>query len=157
MPTGLPLIVEDEAELAASLARVLLRVGLPKDVARTCAEAAAYVREVGYDLVVLDRRLPDGDGLDLIARLRAGRPGLPILVLTALDDVAQRIARLDAGSDDYLGKLFDQGEFETRVRALLRKPGLVADAPIEVGVVALPALPDGAGRGRAPGAGGPRA
>lgn len=127
------LIVEDEEELAQLLARSLLAIGLPADVAGSCLDASDLLAVAAYDLVVLDRRLPDGDGLALIPLLRGRRPDLPVLALTALDDVGSRIAGLNAGADDYLAKPFDTGELLARVRALLRRPGLAPEAPIAVG------------------------
>jgi DNA-binding response OmpR family regulator len=127
------LIVEDEEELAQLLARSLLAIGLPADIAGSCLDASDLSAVAAYDLVVLDRRLPDGDGLSLIPLLRGRRPDLPVLALTALDDVGSRIEGLDAGADDYLAKPFDAGELLARVRALLRRPGLEPEAPVAVG------------------------
>ncbi len=131
------LVVEDEDELARSIKRLLLGIGLPSDIARTCKEACELAASASYDVVVLDRRLPDGDGLRSILDLRRRGPDVPVLMLTALDDVESRIEGLDAGADDYLAKPFDSGELVARVRALLRRPGLEPELAIAVGRIVL--------------------
>ncbi|TNC47297.1 response regulator transcription factor [Rubellimicrobium rubrum] len=131
------LIVEDEEELARFLARLLAKMGVISDIAQTRGEATELAELASYDIVVLDRRLPDGDGLRAIPDLRRHGADMPILMLTALDDIESRIEGLDAGADDYLPKPFDSGELTARVRALLRRPGLEPDLPISVGRVVL--------------------
>ena len=131
------LVVEDEVELAQFLERLLLKIGIVSDTAMTGGEAVDLARSAAYDIVILDRRLPDGDGLGAIAQLRQQTPDLPILMLTALDDVVSRIEGLDAGADDYLTKPFDSGELVARVRALLRRPGLEPELAISVGQIVL--------------------
>ncbi len=131
------LVVEDEEELARFIKRLLLGIGLPSDVARTREEAVELAASGSYDVVVLDRRLPDGDGLRTIPDLRRHGPDVPILMLTALDGVESRIEGLDAGADDYLAKPFDSGELVARVRALLRRPGLEPELAIAVGRIVL--------------------
>lgn len=131
------LIVEDEEEIAQFLERLLLRIGIVSDRATTGGGAVALAEQASYDIVLLDRRLPDGDGLRAIPDLRRHGADLPILMLTALDDVDRRIEGLDAGADDYLPKPFDSGELVARVRALLRRPGLEPDLAISVGQVVL--------------------
>ena len=85
------LIVEDEEELARFLARLLSKMGVISDITRTRAEAVEFAEGASYDIVVLDRRLPDGDGLRAIPDLRRYGADMPILMLTALDDVDSRI------------------------------------------------------------------
>ena len=120
-------MVEDEPDLADAVARGLRRDGHAVDVALTAADADIKLRSAGYDLAVLDWRLPDGSGLELCRGLVSGE--LPafegdrprILILTARDDVADRVAGLDSGADDYLVKPFAFAELSARVRALLRR------------------------------------
>jgi DNA-binding response OmpR family regulator len=73
--------------------------------------------------VLLDRRLPDGDGLALLRRMRCSQPGVPVIVLTALDSVPDRVHGLDAGADDYVSKPYNCDELLARIRAALRRPG----------------------------------
>ena len=116
------LVVEDDQTLAKVLVRGLTEEGHAVDHAPTSAEAAESVMVNSYDLVVLDLGLPDGDGLDLCRRLRAGGTTTPVLVLTARDGLSDKVAGLDAGADDYLTKPFAYPELAARVRALLRRP-----------------------------------
>lgn len=121
------LVVEDEPDLADVIARGLRRDGHAVDVALTAADADIKLRSAGYDLAVLDWNLPDGSGLELCRGLVSGdlptlegdRPR--ILMLTARDDVEDRVAGLDSGADDYLVKPFAFAELSARVRALLRR------------------------------------
>ena len=116
------LLIEDEPRLAATIRRGLEEEGYRVDVAADApsGERAALVR--AYDAFVLDRRLPGGDGLDIARRLRSEGREQPILMLTALADVDDRVAGLDAGADDYLAKPFAFEELLARLRALLRRP-----------------------------------
>ena len=111
------LLIEDHPSLGESIAEYLRRAGHAVDLARTLAAGRASMTEVAFDLVLLDLGLPDGDGLDLL-RQKAGPA--PVLVLTALDSLDDRVAGLNAGADDYLTKPFDFPELEARLRALLR-------------------------------------
>ena len=86
----------------------LLADGHAVDRARTIAEAESSLAVVGYSLVLLDLLLPDGKGLDLLRRLRRAGDDTPVIVLTALDQISDRIAGLNAGADDYLVKPFDR-------------------------------------------------
>lgn len=121
------LVVEDEPDLADVIARGLRRDGHAIDVALTSYDADIKLRSNGYDLVVLDWNLPDGSGLQLCRDLVSGdlptlegdRPR--ILMLTARDDVNDRVAGLDSGADDYLVKPFAFPELSARVRALIRR------------------------------------
>jgi DNA-binding response OmpR family regulator len=121
------LIVEDEPDLAEAIARGLRRDGHAVDVALTATDANIKLRSAGYDLVCLDWTLPDGSGLELCRELISGElPTLEgdrprILMLTARDDVQDRVAGLDSGADDYLVKPFAMAELAARVRVLLRR------------------------------------
>jgi DNA-binding response OmpR family regulator len=122
------LLVEDEAEMAAALASALKRYDMVVDHAPSLAEAEEAIAADVHGAVLLDRQLPDGDGLALIPKLRARADGVPIIVLTARGDLADRIAGLDSGADDYLAKPFAIEELMARLRAVLRRPtGLKSD------------------------------
>jgi DNA-binding response OmpR family regulator len=130
------LLVEDHEELASRLARRIRRAGFAVDHAATLEDAATALEGGPYAVALLDRRLPDGDGLSLIPLMRAKQPGGRILVLTALDAVDDRIEGLDAGADDYLTKPFNLDELMARIRASLRRPGGEITPPIEIGALA---------------------
>lgn len=117
------LIVEDEAEMAEALARRLSASGHLVVHTRTLSAATAHLDEdlAQFDVIVLDRGLPDGDGLDSLHGWRARGLTTPVLVLTAMVDVHERVAGLERGADDYLGKPFAMAEFLARVVALGRR------------------------------------
>lgn len=117
------LVVDDEEEVCSVLARAIERDGHVVSTARTAAEGHARLAE-GAEVVVLDLGLPDGSGLDLCRRIRAEGWDTPVLILTAQSQVAVRVAGLDAGADDYLGKPFAVAELRARVRALGRRGGI---------------------------------
>ena len=117
------LVVEDNRELIDMIAGHLAAGGFTVDAARTGAEALEHLSSTQYDAMVLDLGLPDMDGMDVLRSVRT-RAMLPTLILTARDGVSHRIAGLDAGADDYILKPFDLAEFEARLRAVLRRPGL---------------------------------
>ncbi|HEV2250281.1 MAG TPA: response regulator transcription factor [Candidatus Limnocylindria bacterium] len=114
------LVVDDDARLGASLRRALSYEGHAVEVAADGPGALRAARDRPPDLVVLDRMLPGLDGVEVCRRLRAGSD-VPILMLTARDAIADRVAGLDAGADDYLVKPFAHDELLARVRALLRR------------------------------------
>ncbi len=116
------LLVEDEPEMAIALRSALQRHDILVDHVATLADAMAVTVDDLYDAVLLDRRLPDGDGLSLIARLRNRSCAVPVIVLTARGAVADRICGLDTGADDYLAKPFVVEELLARLRAVLRRP-----------------------------------
>ena len=122
------LLVEDEPEMAAALIVALKNYDMVVDHISTLADAEEAASINDYGAILLDRQLPDGDGLTLIAKLRARGIGVPVIVLTARGELADRIAGLDTGADDYLGKPFAVEELLARLRAVLRRP---ADLPPE--------------------------
>jgi DNA-binding response OmpR family regulator len=115
------LVVEDDQRLRSLVVRCLTRVGLACDESSRVAEAEESLGIHQYDLLVLDRRLPDGDGLSICKRARANGFANSILMLTALDDAESTVEGLSEGADDYLGKPFDLEVLAARARALLRR------------------------------------
>lgn len=115
------LLVEDDAALADGLLHSLTDSGFGVTLAITAGFADTALRTQDYDLLILDLGLPDGDGLDILGRLRARKATLPVLILTARDGLDDRIGGLHLGADDYMTKPFELRELEARVRALLRR------------------------------------
>jgi two-component system OmpR family response regulator len=115
------LVVEDEAKLAALLRQGLRRRGMGVDVASNGDEAVMRATATDYDLILLDVRLPKRDGFEVCRYLRAHDVWSPTLMLTALDDVGDRVRGLDSGADDYLAKPFSFDELLARMRALIRR------------------------------------
>lgn len=127
------LLVEDDPALAREIVRALEREHWPIDHVASLAEAFEAIILFPYRAILLDRRLPDGDGIGLIpaAKSRASPPS--IIFLTARDDLADRVEGLDAGADDYLVKPFALEELLARLRAACRRPGPASrSAPIVV-------------------------
>ena len=115
------LVLEDDVRLRSLVVRTLTRVGLTCDEASRLEEGEELLDLHRYDLLVLDRRLPDGDGLDLCRHARKGGFANSILVLTAMDDPESTVEGLSEGADDYLGKPFDISVLAARAQALLRR------------------------------------
>jgi two-component system OmpR family response regulator len=115
------LVVDDEAPLAELLSMALRMEGWDLQSAGTGAQAVRLAREFRPDAVILDVMLPDYSGLEVLRRMRAEAPTLPVLFLTAKDAVEDRIAGLTAGGDDYVTKPFSLEEVALRMRALLRR------------------------------------
>ncbi len=145
------LVIEDDEGIAAGLRTHLAQQGCAVDLCGTLAEGWAALQAEPFDLLLLDLGLPDGDGSVLLRRLRAmpagrlpdapsGRlpdPHLPVLVMTARDAVASRIAALDLGADDYVTKPFDAGELAARMRALRRRAAGRGTPQLQLGEVEL--------------------
>jgi two-component system, OmpR family, response regulator len=128
------LIVEDEPEMALLIGQRLGRAGFVSDKAACIGDAIEALRANTYSLVLLDRRLPDGDAAGCIPSIRELRPNLPIMIVSALDAYRDRVEGLDAGADDYGTKPFNGPEFLARVRARLRQSsGGATLPPIVVG------------------------
>ncbi|WP_119287934.1 response regulator transcription factor [Azohydromonas sediminis] len=117
------LLIDDDARLAAMVGDYLRAAGYAVDTAGTLAAGRERLRHGGYDALVLDLMLPDGDGLDLTRELRAdpATRRLPLLMLTARGEPMDRIVGLEIGADDYLPKPFEPRELLARVKALLRR------------------------------------
>lgn len=116
------LLVEDHDRLARLMCKGLETAGIAADVAERIDAAWAAVQQMPYQALILDRGLPDGDGLILLQKMRRAGLGVPCLVLTARDALHDRVQGLEAGADDYLPKPFAMDEMVARVRALLRRP-----------------------------------
>ena len=127
------LVVEDELKMASLLRRGLVEEGHAVDVARTGDDALWMAGAAEYDAIVLDLMLPGVDGLEVCRRVRESGVWAPVLMLTARDAVADRVAGLDAGADDYLAKPFSFAELLARIRALVRRGGSERPAVLEVG------------------------
>ena len=136
------LLVEDELRLAGALTTALERERFVVDHMDCLATAREAAASAAYDLALLDRTLPDGDGLDLIPELRARSPGVPILILSALGDVPDRIAGLDEGADDYLIKPVSIDEMLARIRAVRRRTPDLATEEIDAGNLVYDVLND---------------
>jgi DNA-binding response OmpR family regulator len=119
------LVVEDTPATADLIIEVLKAEGYDVTTVDTLAKARARIKKTAPELLILDRNLPDGDGVDLLAELRADEKlaGLPIIVLTAKKDVADKVQGLRTGADDYVAKPFNTEELVARVEALLRRAG----------------------------------
>ncbi|HXE51194.1 MAG TPA: response regulator transcription factor [Ramlibacter sp.] len=141
------LVVEDDAVLSQAMTRSLELAGHRVDLARSLDEANHWWRVQVFDAVLLDLNLPLsthdgsglGSGLTVLRAARARGDRTPVLILTARDRTEERIAGLDAGADDYLGKPFDLGEVEARLRALVRRASGTGDR-VEIGELVLDRL-----------------
>lgn len=127
------LIVEDDAVLADGLIRSLRQSGYSVDCVKDGAAADAALTTGQFDLVILDVGLPKLSGFEVLRRLRARNATLPVLILTALDGIDDRVRGLDLGADDYLAKPFALQELEARVRALTRRSHSSASAVLKHG------------------------
>ena len=115
------LLIEDAPRLRETLAKAFARMGHAVDLADDGPTGNVMARASRYDAIVLDRMLPGADGLDLLHEWRADGIGTPVLLLTALDGVAEKVRGLGAGADDYLTKPFDLAELVARLEALVRR------------------------------------
>ncbi len=127
------LLLEDDQSLIDGLVYALTKEGFALDVAMTVREARAQLAVQTYDLLLLDQTLPDGSGLALCEEVRAGGNAVPIIFLTAMDEEIQVIRALDAGGDDYITKPFKLGELCSRIRAQLRRSGMLRQQEQEPG------------------------
>lgn len=131
------LLLEDDLPLGTALHRALTADGHAVMWLRTASDAEAFLMAERFDLALLDIVLPDGSGLDVLARLRARGDATPVMMLTARDTVSDRVNGLDAGADDYLPKPFAIEELLSRMRALLRRRGTHLSAVWHAGRIAI--------------------
>jgi DNA-binding response OmpR family regulator len=115
------LLVEDDVMIGKSLDRALTQCGLAVDWVRTGSDGAAAMAANGYSLLLLDLGLSDCSGLDLLRSIRRSNGDMPVVIITARDDVATRVSGLDGGADDYVVKPFDFDELNARIRAVIRR------------------------------------
>ena len=126
------LIVEDEHRLAETLSQILKEQRYQTDTVHDGTDGLDYALSGQYDLILLDVMLPRLSGFEVAQRLRADHVSTPILMLTARDEVSDKITGLDCGADDYMTKPFDTGELLARVRALTRRQGEVLSETLTV-------------------------
>lgn len=142
------LLVEDDETLGAAVRDQMTADAHAVDWMQCLDDAYEAVRTAPYDLILLDLRLPDGRGLDFLRMRRGGGDATPVIILTARDQISDRIAGLNAGADDYLVKPFDLSELSARVSAVARRYSgnpnpLVNLGPVEVDLPAHVAYRDG--------------
>lgn len=131
------LIAEDEVSIARALKVMLEKNKYAVDVVHNGNDALDYIKAISYDVLVLDIMMPGKDGIEVLKATRAGGNTTPTLFLTAKAEVADRVAGLDAGADDYLPKPFAASEFLARVRALTRRSNTYASTVLTLGNVTL--------------------
>lgn len=117
------LLVEDNEILGEAVRDHIAASGHAVDWMKTLDDARTSLRAVSYGLILLDLRLPDGSGISLLKALRAGGNPAPVIILTAHDQISDRIEGLNSGADDYLVKPFDLGELTARMLAVIRRYG----------------------------------
>jgi DNA-binding response OmpR family regulator len=144
------LAVEDDPGILRMLERGLAAAGHQVLTAANGEDGALLATEEGVDVVLLDISLPELSGHEVLARIRARRPALPVLMLTARDDLDNKVRALDAGADDYLTKPFAFEELLARIRALTRRTDQASAGALEVGDVRLDLLGRRAWRGDRP-------
>ena len=144
------LVVEDSSKMASILRRGLTEEGYAIDVVSNGVDAVWMATEESFDAIILDVVLPDIDGFEVCRRLRRAARWAPLLMLTARDDVSDRVRGLDAGADDYLTKPFAFEELFARVRSLVRRGPRERSAVLEVGDLALDPAEHSVRRGSEP-------
>ncbi len=120
-------LLEDNVRLAGMMCKALSAAGIEADCFERIDSAWHAMRPGAYAALIVDRSVPDGDGLEIVKRLRARGDGITCLMVTARDAIHDRIQGLEGGADDYLAKPFSFEEFVARVRALMRRPAVMAD------------------------------
>lgn len=129
------LLVEDDLPLAEALTALLVGSGYAVDVTHDGLSAETLIGAETFDLVILDLNLPEKDGLSVLRSLRARKNPIPIMILTARGEPSEKVAGLDLGADDYVVKPFDVGEFEARVRSILRRQAGLHVSEIQIGAI----------------------
>ena len=131
------LVVEDERAIAADIAATLARAGYVADQVHDGEQAWFQAETEGYDAIILDLGLPRIDGITVLKRLRAAGLATPVLILTARASWSERVAGIDAGADDYLGKPFHSEELLARIGAILRRAAGHVTPLLEVGALSI--------------------
>ncbi len=144
------LVVEDDVMIAQGLQTALRQAGFAVDAMRDGAGAAAALSTTKFDLVLLDLGLPKRDGIDILRELRRRGDATPVIILTARDDIQNRIAGLDGGADDYIVKPFDLDEVMARMRSVLRRSAGRGDPAIQHGDLRLDPVTHTVERGGVP-------
>lgn len=144
------LIVEDDIETQSYVSQGLTEAGHSVEASATGADGLLRARQGAYDLFIVDRMVPELDGLSLVKAIRSAGIATPVLMLTAMGAVADRVDGLEAGADDYLVKPFSFAELSARVNALARRPPLQADTKLVVGDLVLDRLQRLVRRGETP-------
>lgn len=116
------LLVEDDLNLCDVLKAQLTEVGYEVDVCHNAINAQYYLTETSHDIILLDRMLPGKDGVTFLNEIRDKKIMIPVILITAMNGIYDRVDGLDAGADDYLVKPFAMEELFARIRALLRRP-----------------------------------
>lgn len=131
------LVVEDDLSIAEQISLALSAEHFVVEVSHTGQDAIKLERYFEPDLVILDLGLPDIDGTEVLATLRAAKKSVPVMVLTARSDLSSKVSALDLGADDYLAKPFDMAELLARIRAVTRRMGQASSSVLEYGEVSL--------------------
>jgi two-component system, OmpR family, copper resistance phosphate regulon response regulator CusR len=134
------LIVEDDPKVASVLRKGLHELDISASIARNGRDALEQIESAPLDMVLLDLGLPDMDGREVLAEIRKRRPNMPVMIVTARDELSDRVAGLDAGADDYLVKPFAFSELLARVRALQRRSRGSESQELRVGELVLDLL-----------------
>ncbi|WP_337267319.1 response regulator [Oryzifoliimicrobium ureilyticus] len=129
------LLVEDDKMIGEAVREHLISGGNAVDWVRNLADAEAAARSVHYAVVLLDLQLPDGSGIDFLKQLRSNQDAAPVIILTARDQISDRIDGLNAGADDYLVKPFNLGELEARINAVSRRSGATPQPIVKMGTL----------------------
>jgi DNA-binding response OmpR family regulator len=127
------LLIEDHKRLAETIVEGLRHFGFDVDAFGKAADGLEAKDNATYDAIVLDLGLPDRDGMDVLSELRLRDDSTPVLILTARDDIDDRVTGLDRGADDYVLKPFAMKELAARLRALLRRPGRILGSVLDLG------------------------
>ena len=124
------LMVEDDEELCEAVAFQIKKDGYDLDICHNGEDALYYVNQGTHDLIILDRMIPGIDGLTFLEKIRGRGNGVPVIMVTAMNGLYDRVDGLDHGADDYLVKPFDMEELLARIRALLRRPRKIEDTEL---------------------------
>lgn len=124
------LLIEDDVSLCKALLIHLGSQGYETDVCHNGTDGLSYALQNTYDLIILDRMLPELDGMTLLGAIRKKNISTPVIMATAMDSLRDKISGLDCGADDYITKPFDAEELLARIRALTRRPAVLKESPL---------------------------